>query len=149
VTEPPVSVTLPCSTSSDALPAEFSCTAPSCEYVPPSRFKPLLFAIGEDAACRVVNRSAQRIAEPRANLDRALALLVIVLPAWMVPLFSCKVEAPVRVTLPPFTVTLFNLIVLALAESVPPALLITCWSRLTSTHWWPQSFRCWSRLRSD
>jgi len=36
------------------------------------------------------NRSAQRIAEPRANLDRARGAVGIVLPAWMVPLFQLQ-----------------------------------------------------------
>jgi len=53
-----------------------------------------------------------------------VALLVMVSPPWMIALFSCKFDAPVSVTVPPFTVVFTSWSVLPFAEIVPPVLLM-------------------------
>ncbi len=59
---------------------------------------------------------------PFATSIVPVALLVSVLPPWIVPLFNCKLDAPVSVTAPPFTVVANSCTVLPLAVIVPPAL---------------------------
>ena len=53
-----------------------------------------------------------------------VALFVNVLPPWIVPLFNCRVAAPVSVTIPPLIVELLTCSVLPASEIFPPALAI-------------------------
>src|SRR5579864_6719309 len=123
VTEPPLKVTLPLNTNSVVPPDEFSCTFPSCVYVPASNNKPELFAIDSTPPAELLIVPPKKLLKPEATAIVPVALLVIV-PRVIAPLFNCKVPAPVTVTFPPWMVELFTWTVLALARIVPPALLI-------------------------
>src|SRR6267154_2498247 len=122
VTVLPLSVTFPCNTIAVPKVVPFTCTVPSCEYVPASRSScaPLSSLKVPPAELLIVPPS---VLTPLTSSIVPVALLVSVLPAWIAPVFICNVDAPVSVTVPPLIVELFTCSVLPLAEIVPPVLV--------------------------
>src|SRR5258708_1301149 len=122
VTVPPLRVTFPCNTNCVEEPDEFNCTVPSCEYVPVSRFSTAALSILNVPPAELLIVPPSVLAKPDSTSIVPVALLVNVLPLWIVPLFICNVDAPVSVTAPPLIVELVSFSVCPLAEIVPPVL---------------------------